>query len=347
MPAGVPLLPPPPVPPLPLPHPNTKRMTRTIAALKVTRGQRPGRTSIARVTSSNSHCQPMRRLIRGETFRGAGPGDMIERDVVVIVAVAVAAIPLSVTEAGKEQEAAGGLPLQLSVTGPPVSPPGVTVTVKVVDCPAVIVAALGAAEIVKAARVPVPESGTVCGLPTPLSVIVSVAFRPRVAVGVNVTLIVQLAPAASVDGDMGQLLDCAKSPLPVIVRFVIVKFALPMLVSVVTRAALVVPISWFPKARLDGDRLTGTPVPIRFRICGLPAALSLIVIAAVLGPAVVGANVTLIEQFAPPATLVPQVLFCVNSPLFVPVIATLLMVNVAVPALPRITDCGALVVPKV
>src|SRR5205823_1091657 len=45
--------------------------------------------------------------------------------------------------------------------------------------------------------VPVPESATVCGLPGALSVIVSVPMREPSAVGVNVTLTAQLAPAAT------------------------------------------------------------------------------------------------------------------------------------------------------
>jgi hypothetical protein len=44
---------------------------------------------------------------------------------------------------------------------------------------------------------PVPVKLTFCGLPLALSVIVSEALREPVAVGVNVTLIAQLAPAAT------------------------------------------------------------------------------------------------------------------------------------------------------
>jgi len=45
--------------------------------------------------------------------------------------------------------------------------------------------------------VPVPVSPTVCGLPEALSVNVSEAARLPLAEGVKVTLIVQLAPAAT------------------------------------------------------------------------------------------------------------------------------------------------------
>ena len=46
------------------------------------------------------------------------------------------------------------------------------------------------------AVVPIPLSGTGCGLPLALSVTLSAALRVPVAVGLNVTLIVQLAAAA-------------------------------------------------------------------------------------------------------------------------------------------------------
>jgi len=47
------------------------------------------------------------------------------------------------------------------------------------------------------AAVPVPLSGTCCGLPEALSVTLTAALRVPVAVGLKVTLIVQLAAAAS------------------------------------------------------------------------------------------------------------------------------------------------------
>ena len=77
---------------------------------------------------------------------------------------------------------------------------------------------------------PVPESETTCGLPEALSVIVTAPRRTSVVVGVKVTVRVQLAPAASVEGDTGQSLDWAKSPLATM--FEMVKAAPPLLVSV-------------------------------------------------------------------------------------------------------------------
>jgi len=54
--------------------------------------------------------------------------------------------------------------------------------------------------------VPVPVSDTVCGLESPVSVTVSVALRAPWALGVKVTEIVQLTPAARVAGLTGQVL---------------------------------------------------------------------------------------------------------------------------------------------
>ena len=54
-------------------------------------------------------------------------------------------------------------------------------------------------------RVPVPARLAVCGLPGALSEMDKVPVRVTSAVGVKVTEIVQLAPAANVLGDNGQV----------------------------------------------------------------------------------------------------------------------------------------------
>ena len=78
---------------------------------------------------------------------------------------------------------------------------------------------------------PVPERLAVCGLPLALSVTDKDAERAPVAVGANVTLMVQLELAAS---DVPQLLVCAKSPLlvPVTAMLEILSAAPPEFVSV-------------------------------------------------------------------------------------------------------------------
>ena len=89
--------------------------------------------------------------------------------------------------------------------------------------------------------VPVPLKLTVCGLPLALSVSVRLPERLPVAVGVNVTLIRQLALAA-----MGELVlqvvpPAAIAKSPVAARLVKLKGAVPLLVTVTALAALAFP----------------------------------------------------------------------------------------------------------
>src|SRR5208282_1680745 len=86
------------------------------------------------------------------------------------------------------------------------------------------------AERLAAEEVPVPERLTAWGLPLALSVMLTEAVRLPLAVGVKVTLIVQLAPAAT---ELPQVLVCAKSPglAPVIERLAMLKAALPVLLK--------------------------------------------------------------------------------------------------------------------
>ena len=80
----------------------------------------------------------------------------------------------------------------------------------------------------------VPDSETLCGLLAALSVIWTAAVRAPEAVGANVTEIVQLAFTASVAGDTGQVLVCAKSAAfaPVTATLEMVSGAAPELVKV-------------------------------------------------------------------------------------------------------------------
>ena len=79
--------------------------------------------------------------------------------------------------------------------------------------------------------VPVPERLTLWGLPVALSVRVTAAPRVPLAAGVKVTLIVQLAPAAT---ELPQLLVWAKSLAlaPVSARLEMLKAEFPVLFSV-------------------------------------------------------------------------------------------------------------------
>jgi hypothetical protein len=178
-------------------------------------------------------------------------------------------------------------------------------------------------------------------------VIVTAATRLPATVGLNVTLIVQLLPAATL---APHVLPCAKSPafVPVTPMLDIASGLPPLLLSVTVCAALVLPTDCVPKLKLLAERLTvggvATPVPVSETVCGLPVASSVIVTAATRLPAAVGLNVTLIVQLAPPATLAPHVFVSEKSPAFVPVIAMLVIDN-GPPLLLSVTVCAALVLP--
>ena len=163
-----------------------------------------------------------------------------------------------------------------------------------------------------------------------MSVTVNVPLRVPVAVGVKVTLIVQLVPAARL---APQLLVCPKSPLLVpLTAMLVMPSAVPWeLVRVTACAALVVPTFWLLNVSEVGERLgSAVPVPERLAVWGLLLASSVTVKVPLRVPVAVGAKVTLIVQFAPAATLLPQLFVCPKSPLLVPVMVMLVMLN-AVP----------------
>src|SRR5437016_6091171 len=191
----------------------------------------------------------------------------------------------------------------------------------------------------------------ICGLPPALSVSDSVPVRAPEAVGVEVTLMVQVPPAAKVAGLVGQalapVLVAAKSPEGA--NELIVKAAAPVFVSVTVIGALVVASSWLPKSRLVGANPTPGAVlfPLGVMICGLPPALSVSDSVPVRAPEAVGVKVTLMVQFAPAAkvpalhdALPISVLVAAKSP----EAANELIVKAAVPVFVSVTVIGALVV---
>ena len=96
-----------------------------------------------------------------------------------------------------------------------------------------------------------------------------------------------------------------------------------------------------------GDKVTdgAVPVPVSDTLCGLPAALSVRLRAAVRVPVAVGLNVILNVQLLPTAKLVVQVVVSLKSPLLVPVKDRPLKVSVALPELVSVTFCALLLVP--
>jgi hypothetical protein len=97
-------------------------------------------------------------------------------------------------------------------------------------------------------EVPDPVRLTVCGLPLALSVMVRVPLRVPVAVGVKVTLIAQVEPAAT---PLPQLFVSAKSP--VVAMLEKCTGVVPLLVKVTACAALVVPTAWLANVKLVVD----------------------------------------------------------------------------------------------
>jgi hypothetical protein len=158
---------------------------------------------------------------------------------------------------------------------------------------------------------------------------------------------VQFAPAARL---VPQLFPNpnAEAFVPVTAMLVIDSGPAPVLVIVTDCDALEVPTVWLPNDRLVADKdTTGapTPVPLSAIDCGESVALSMIVIAAVRAPVVVGPKCPWMVQLAPAARLVPQLLPKENEETSVPVTAMLVIDRLVVPEFVMVTDCDALVVP--
>jgi len=146
-----------------------------------------------------------------------------------------------------------------------------------------------------------------CGLPPPLSEMETLAVREPVTVGLKVTLIVQLAFEATL---LPQVLVSEKSlgSAPVTVMELTVIIWMLVLVSVTVCGVLVEPTFTSPKFRLVEESCTKVSVPVSGTVCGLFEALSVIVIVPVSVLVFDGVKVTVMLQFAPVATLDPQVL---------------------------------------
>jgi len=193
--------------------------------------------------SATTNGRTIRIHVIGGYLGGIPRGARIDGAVVVtFTANADAVFPFGVAEPGDGvQLASDGAPVQLSVAVPLNPLTGVTCRLYVAVCPAVTVAVFEppvATSIVKS--VPVPVSETACGLPVASSVMVTLAARFPVAVGLNVTLMEQLALAATL---APHVLVSAKSPLlaPLMAMLVIVRAAFPLFVRVTFCAAPLVP----------------------------------------------------------------------------------------------------------
>src|SRR4029079_15549957 len=112
--------------------------------------------------------------------------------------------------------------------------------------------------------VPVPVSGTDCGLPAASSVTLMLALRAQADAGVKRTVSWHEAPAPSVAGESGQVVCCEKSAAfaPVSAIALMERGALPLFVSETPRVALGVPTICPPKSTLAGLKVTAGAVVV-------------------------------------------------------------------------------------
>ena len=119
---------------------------------------------------------------------------------------------------------------------------------------------VGVAVTVTVAAAPVPVSPTDCGEFVAWSVIEIEPVRVPVVVGLNVTLTVQLAPAASV---VEQVFVCAKSPVAAPMESVVVP--VPIFFTVTGWLALVVPTVCDVNVKLVGVDCVTVDMPLQLR----------------------------------------------------------------------------------
>jgi len=128
-------------------------------------------------------------------------------------------------------------------------------------------------------------------------VILTLADRDPVAVGVNVTVIVHLLCGGKL---LPQLFVCEKSlgSAPLIAICVMESELGARLLRVTLIGKLEVPTFTSPKLIAVGESMTAVPVPDSVTCCGLPVALSVTESVPFTIPLSVGVNVTWISQFA-------------------------------------------------
>jgi hypothetical protein len=175
---------------------------------------------------------------------------------------------------------------------------------------------------------------TVCGEPVALSAILTEAESAPVASGVKPTVIVQVLPLATEE----HVLVCEKDEgfVPPRVTPVTVSALTPVFFNVTVCAAAAVLIVVDAKVSKVGERVaTGAfdaPVPVSATVCGEPATLSAIVIAAERAPMACGVKPTVMVQLLPVVTE-EQLLVCEKDDVLVPVTVTEEMVRVLTPEL--------------
>ena len=183
----------------------------------------------------------------------------------------------------------------------------------------------------------------VTGLLSTLAVMITEALLEPVVVGVNVAVMVQLAPAARL---LPQVLASLKScgSVPPNKILLMVKVAVPVFVMVTVWGALVTPTFSFPNGRPAVDKLIFgcVPVPDKGNSWVGGTAVSATYTVPVINPEPSGVNVTLIVHEPPAGTQLPHLLFSLKDG---PDNVMLLMPKLVLPLLVRVTFNGWLLVP--
>jgi len=140
---------------------------------------------------------------------------------------------------------------------------------------------------------PVPLSGTVCGEPAALSVVLNVAVRDPCAPGVKLKVMVQLAAGATdPPHSVAGVVKKPKSPalVPVMLIAEMVSVLVPVFTRVTVCGAAAVCCGTVPKFTLPGVKVIPgeTPAPLSGRVCGEPVALSVMLKVAARAPSAPG-----------------------------------------------------------
>ena len=194
--------------------------------------------------------------------------------------------------------------------------------------------------------VPLPVSVTICMPPLASSLMVTTLVRVPLAVGVNVTAIVQVSPAVT-GVEVEQVVPVPRAKSPLAINAVMFRELVPVLVKVTDCAAAVVPTTVLPKVRLDGVSVTPGAIaePLSVTVCVPPPALSEIVTTPVRVPLLVGVKVTATVQL-PPAAIGVEVEQVPVPTAKSPLAASAEIVSGLLPVLVNVADCAAAVVPK-
>ena len=166
--------------------------------------------------------------------------------------------------------------------------------------------------IARGARMPLPVSAMVLTIAAFWALLVRLicATLAPVAVGAKPMVRVQLPAGAMLAQPPCPLRVKLAALVPVRVMALRVSGAVPVLPMAMVWLPLLVLMIWSPKATLLPALMigtgTGTPVPLRLAVCGLPAALSMMLMSAVWAPRPVGLKATPIWQLLPGASETPQ-----------------------------------------